>query len=463
MMLLRERPRAGERAAGAGTSGQRWTVAIASLAFFLITLDILIVNLALADLGRDLGAGTQALQWVIDGYTLPFAALLLFAGNLSDRIGAKAAFGRGVALFALASAGCGLAPSIGLLIAARFVQGAAAAIMLPASMALIREAFPDSGERARALGVWAVGGAVAGGVGPLLGGALATIDWRLVFVINVPVCAVMVVLLRTLAPSPARPAPFDWAGQAAAITALITLVWGLIEGGAVGFTAPAVVAALVVSAVSLTAFVGAQARGRHPMLPLPLLRPSGMRIALGVGLAFMIGWFGTVFLVSLYLQQQLHLSPFFAGLAFLPSAVLSIFGNVFSGRISNRFGPRVPIAGGLGAMTVGLFALATATRVDSPVLVAVLVALVGTGGSVAMPAATAVVLDNVSPAQAGTASAVFNTFRQIGGAVAIAVFGALVAAPGGFVRGMQISLIIASAIVAAMALTSLRIRAHQAR
>ncbi len=453
----------GEPAARFAQSRQRLTVAVASLGFFLITLDILIVNLALPDMSRDLGAGTQALQWVIDGYTLPFAALLLFAGNLSDRIGAKVAFGWGIALFAVASAACGLAPSMGLLIAARFGQGASAAVMLPASMALIRDAFPDSAERARALGIWAVGGAVAGGIGPLVGGALATVDWRLVFAINVPVCAVVIVLFRVITPSPRRPAPFDWAGQAASLTTIAALVWGLIEGGAIGFTALPVVAALAAAAVALAAFITIQRRVAHPMLPLPLLRPSGMRIALGVGLAFMIGWFGTVFLVSLYLQQQLHLTPFLAGLAFLPSAALSVLGNVFSGRISNRFGPRVPIFGGLGAMAVGLFLLATATRLDSAVLVAVLVLLIGTGGSVAMPAATAVVLDNAPPAQAGTASAVFNTFRQVGGAVAIAVFGALVAAPGGFVRGMQISLVLAAIIVATMAVASLRIRVHTTR
>ena len=460
MTVQNERARTADSAPTATRSRQRWTVAVASLGFFLITLDLLIVNLALAAMSRDLAAGPHALQWVIDGYTLPFAALLLFAGNLSDRVGAKTAFGWGVGLFAVASAACGVAPSVGLLITARAVQGASAAVMLPASMALIRDAFPDSAERARALGVWAVGGAVAGAVGPLVGGALATVDWRLVFAINVPVCAVLIALLQVITPSSPRPAPFDWAGQATSLCALIALVWGLIEGGTIGFTAPAVVAALAVALGALAAFIVIQARGRHPMLPLSLLRPIGMRIALGAGLSFMMSWVGTVFMVSLYLQQELHLTPFTAGLAFLPTAVLSIFGNAFSGRISNRFGPRVPVAGGLAAMAVGLTTLAAITRLDSAVLVALLVMVIGTGGAVAMPAATAVVLDNAPPAQAGTASAVFNTCRQIGGAIAIAVFGALIATPAGFIPGMQTSLIIAATLVVTMALTSLRIRPH---
>src|ERR1700712_721013 len=191
----------------------RTVLLLSSLGFFLITLDILIVNVGLTSISRDLGGGTAALQWVIDGYTLMFAALLLFAGNLSDRIGAKSALGCGTALFLLASTACALAPTTGALVAARFVQGAAAAAMLPASMALIREAFPDSRHRARALGIWAVGGAVAGAVGPLLGGALTTLDWRLVFSINLPVCGAMLLLLRWVATSSRRITPFDWAGQ----------------------------------------------------------------------------------------------------------------------------------------------------------------------------------------------------------------------------------------------------------
>jgi DHA2 family methylenomycin A resistance protein-like MFS transporter len=191
----------------------RVALLIASLGFFLITLDILIINVALTSIGLELGGGTSGQQWVVDGYTLLFASLLLFAGNLSDRLGARRALALGIILFVLASAACALAPALGTLIAARFAQGGAAAIMLPASMALIREAYPDVRRRAKAIGIWAVGSAAAGAVGPLLGGWLTTLDWRLVFAINVPVCIGMLVLLRYVLPSPTRLAVFDWAGQ----------------------------------------------------------------------------------------------------------------------------------------------------------------------------------------------------------------------------------------------------------
>ena len=257
---------------------------LSSLGFFLITLDILIVNLALPSIEVELGGGTAAQQWVIDGYTLMFAALLLFAGNLADRIGANRSFGWGIAVF-----GAGLdraapwrRPRAGWS-AARFVQGAAAAVMLPASMALIREAFPDPRRRANALGFWAVGGAVAGAVGPLLGGLLTTLDWRWVFAINIPVCAGMLILLRRVASSPRRPAPFDWAGQVLAIIALAALMYGLIEGGVLGFGTPIVVVALVVAVAGVAGFVAVEARVRHPMMPLELFRPAGMRVALRSG------------------------------------------------------------------------------------------------------------------------------------------------------------------------------------
>jgi DHA2 family methylenomycin A resistance protein-like MFS transporter len=439
----------------------RIALLLGSLGFFLITLDILIVNVALTSIARELGGGTTAQQWVIDGYTLMFASLLLFAGNLSDRIGAKRGFGWGIALFLVTSLGCAWAPTMEALIAARFVQGVAAALMLPASMSLIREAFPDPRRRAKALGVWAVGGAVAGAVGPLLGGLLTTLDWRWVFAINLPVCAGMLLLLRFVSPSPRRPSPFDWAGQVLAIISLAALVYGLIHGGAIGFASASVIIPLVVAAVGIGGFLLVESRARHPMMPLVLFRPTGMRIALSVGFAFMAGWFGTVFFVSLYLQQHLGLPPLLAGLAFLPAAVFSMTGNLLSGVIRNRFGPRVPVVAGQLSMVVGLTVMLITAPLGSAALTAILLLFIGPGGSVAMPAVTGVVLDSVPPERAGTASAVFNTFRQVGGAVAIAVFGSILANAASFVTGMQASLAIAASLLLVTALISLRIRPHR--
>ena len=432
----------------------RLTLFIASLGFFLITLDILIVSVALTRIGKDLGGGTAGQQWVVDAYTLTFASLLLFAGNLSERIGAKRAFGVGIAIFFVASIACALAPTLGVLIASRAIQGAGASVMLPASMALIREAFPDARERAHALGIWAVGGAVAGAVGPLLGGLLTTLNWRLVFGINLPVCVLMLLLLTRVARSPRRPSPFDWIGQLVALIALVSLMYGLITGGDTGFGNPVVIVALVVAGVGIAAFLRLQAVGRHPMMPLDLFRSTAMRISLFAGLAFMVGNFGSVFVMSLYLQQHLGLSPLLAGITFLPAAAFSITGNIVSGSLSNRFGPRAPAFTGLLLMAIGLVGQILAAPVGSPILAGTFIVFTGFGGSIAMPPVTSVVLASAPLERAGTASAVFNTFRQVGGAVAIAVFGALLATSSTFVHGLQVSFIIAASLLAAAAIAS---------
>ena len=330
--------------------------------------------------------------------------------------------------------------------------------MLPASMALIREAFPDPSRRARALGVWAVGGAVAGLIGQPLGGLLTTFDWRWVFTINLPVCAGMLAFLAAVATSPTRPASFDWAGQILAITGLSTLVFGLIEGGHTGFGTAPVVIALTTAVCALVAFVIVQARVAHPMMPLGLFHAHGFRLALPVGFAFMVGNYGNVFVVSLYLQQHLGLSPLHAGLVFLPAALFAIAGNLASGPVTNRFGARVPVVGGLLLMVAGLIGLVITAPYGEPLVTALCVIPIGAGGSIAMPSVTGVVLEGVTADLAGTASAVFNTFRQVGGAVAIAVFGALIADPVHFEQGLRISLISAAILLLLAALNSLRMR-----
>lgn len=257
---------------GAGGPAAGWSLAAALLGFFMVTLDAVIVNVALPDIRRELAGGITGLQWVVDGYTLLFAALLLSAGSLSDRIGARRAFGGGLVLFVLASAACGLAPSLPALIAARFVQGAAAAALMPGSMALVTHAYPDPARRARAVALWTLGGTAASTSGPLLGGVLSVVSWRLIFFVNVPAGAVALLLLARVARSPRHSVPFDWAGQVAAVAAMGGLTYGAIEAGSAGITAPGVLASLALAAAGLAVFIVLQARGRHPMLPLSLFR-----------------------------------------------------------------------------------------------------------------------------------------------------------------------------------------------
>jgi DHA2 family methylenomycin A resistance protein-like MFS transporter len=219
-----------------------------------------------------------------------------------------------------------------------------------------------------------------------------------------------------------------------------------------------VILTLVAAAAAIAGFVTVQARVEHPMMPLELFRARGFRIALPVGFAFMVGNYGNVFTTSLFLQQYLGLSPLHAGLVYLPSAVFAIAGNLASGPVTNRFGPRLPVVAGQLSMVAGLVALLATVHLRSVPLVALCVIPIGGGGSLAMPSITGVVLDGVDPGLSGTASAVFNTFRQVGGAVAIAVFGSLLAASKTFLPGIRASLAIAAALLLATALISLQVR-----
>jgi EmrB/QacA subfamily drug resistance transporter len=438
-------------------SSPAWSLAAALLGFFVVTLDAVIVNVALPAVRRDLAGGISGLQWVVDGYTLLFAALLLSAGSLSDRIGARRAFAAGMVLFALASAACGLAPSLPALVAARLVQGSAAAALMPSSMALVSQAYPDPAARARALGLWAMGGAAASTAGPLLGGALSAVSWRLIFFVNVPAGAAALVLLARAgrSPRPGVPVPFDWGGQVAAVAAMGGLTYGAIEAGADGVTAPRVLTAFAVAVAGLAAFIVLQARGRHPMLPLSLFRSRTVSVSVAIGFAFMVGYYGLPFVISLYLQQQRGLSALAAGVTFVPMMVIGGALNPFTARLSERFGARTLIAGGLLSMTAGLVAIGLLPATAPVALLSALMILVGLAGPLVMPPVMALLLHAVPARRAGVASGVFNTSRQVGGALAIAVFGALVARPATFLPGLRLSLLIAAAVALAAAAVSL--------
>lgn len=212
-------------------------------------LDALVVSVALPSIRDDLGGGVSGLHWGVDGYTLPFAALLLLAGTLSDRLGARRTFGIGLFIFTLSSVGCGVALTLTLLIAARFAKGVGAAMMTPASLALIGKTFPNPSEKARAVGLWAVGGAIASAAGPLIGGALTILSWRLLFLVNLPVGAIALWLLAGVPQSRRRNAPFDWPGQIAAVVWLSSLTFGLITAGELGLASFQAFAALAVAAL----------------------------------------------------------------------------------------------------------------------------------------------------------------------------------------------------------------------
>jgi MFS transporter, DHA2 family, methylenomycin A resistance protein len=426
----------------------------AMLGFFVVALDAQVVNVALPEIGGNLGGGLSGLQWVVTGYTLTFSSLLLFAGTLSDRIGARRAYGLGMIAFVAASAACGVAPSLGTLVVARMAQGVGAALITPTSLALIREAYDDGAARAKAVAYWALGGSVAAAAGPIVGGVLAEVDWRIIFFINLPVGALALVLLGRVDESPRRARSFDVFGQCTAIMALAGLTYAIIEGGSRSYGDTDVVAALAVAAVGALSFLISQSQGRSPMVPLDLFRSRAVPVSLSIAFVTMAGFYGVVFVQSLYFQEVRGASPLQTGLLFLPMTALIAGLNPVAARIALRFGPRVPIVIGQLMMAVGLCGLALSSA-DQPLwTIALLMIPVGVGGSLTVPPVTSLLLDEVAQTHSGTASGVLNTARQVGGSMGVAVGGAVIAHANGFVDGSRITLTGLAALVLVTCLLS---------
>ncbi|MEU3373040.1 MFS transporter [Streptomyces sp. NPDC006660] len=425
------------------------TLVAALLGFALITLDASVVNVALPAIGGDLGGGMSALQWVVDAYTLAFAALMLSTGAFADRVGSARAYALGTVVFTLASAACGVAPGLGVLIGARVVQGVAAAVVLPASLALVRQAHPDPARRARAVALWAAGGSVAVALGPVAGGALTTLwDWRGIFFINLPLGLTALALTARAPRAGRRPAPLDLPGQLTAAVALAALAFAVIEQGAVRIGAGAL------AVVAGAAFWLIERRVAHPVVPLGLFRDRTVTVAMGAGAAASAAFYGVIFVFSLYFQRVRGESALTTGLMFLPMTALIPVMNMLSGRLSMRFGPRVPMLAGQLLALVGLLLLLIADAQAPAPLVAFLLVPLALGCGLSVPALTAAMMEALPQERAGLAAGVLNAGRQVAGALSIAVFGSLVDGEAGFVPGMRMGLVVAAGLVAGAAFST---------
>ncbi|MEU3735535.1 MFS transporter [Streptomyces sp. NPDC032198] len=444
-------PAPGPGRRGTGRTSPGLTLAAAMLGFALITLDASVVNVALPAIGGSLGGGMSGLQWVVDAYTLAFAALMLSTGALSDRIGATRAYAAGIAVFVLASVACGLAPSLPVLIGARVVQGVAAAVVLPASLSLVRQAYSDAAKRARAVAMWAAGGSVAVALGPVAGGALTTAwDWSGIFFINVPLGAVALVLLLRAPRSERRPAPLDVPGQLLAVLTLTAVTFAVIEGGTTGLIA------LAVAVAAGALFLWTEARQPHPVVPLSLFRDRTVAITVAAGAACSVAFYGLVFVFSLFFQQVQGRSALWAGLMFLPMTGLIAVTNVFAGKLTARVGPRLPMLVGQTVAVLGLLALLFTDASTPALALAFLMVPLALGCALTIPPLTAAMMEAVPADRAGLAAGVLNSARQVAGGLGIAAFGGLVA--GDFVPGMRVSLLIAAGLLAASGVATLGLR-----
>jgi EmrB/QacA subfamily drug resistance transporter len=405
-----------------------WTLGAMCFALFMIMLDNTVVNVALPSIQQDLGASISGLEWTINGYTLSFAVLLATGGRLGDIFGRRLMFLTGVIIFALSSATAGFAPNETALVLSRVVQGVGAALMMPGTLSIITDAFPAH-ERGKAMGTWAGVSALALAVGPVLGGFLTEhVSWRAIFYINIPV-AIGAVAATLFAVRESRDTSVgrdvDYAGVAVLTVGLTALVLALVEGNAWGWGSTQIVGLLALAAVALPAFVFVENRVKAPMVQFDLLSDRNFLASVCVALIITFAMMGVFFFLALYMQDILGYSPLEAGIRFLPSTLMIVGVAPVAGRLSDRFGPRWLIAGGLLIVSASLFSFSR-IQVDSGYLDLLPgFMLLGIGVAMTMSPMTSAAMNAVPVQKAGIASGVLSMFRMVGGSLGIAVTGAI--------------------------------------
>ncbi len=431
---------------GIRTSGRALTFAAVCLGFFAVIMDTSIVNVALPAMGASFRTTVTGLQWVVNGYNLVFAALLLTFGALSDRRGGKWAFGFGTAIFVMGSLICGVAPIFPLLLVGRIIQGLGAALLIPASLALIAHAYPERAERTRAVAAWGASAGAAFASGPVIGGILVNqLGWRAIFFVNLPVGVIAIILLVRYATETATsPRDVDILGQLLGIVVLGGVAFGITEAGAHGWGSLVVIVPLFAALVGLIAFVVTERKVVLPLLPPSLLSHRDFSAAVGVGLLLNFGIYGQVFVLSLYFQQMRHFSALSTGLMLLPFAALTMILPPATGRLAARFGPRYIMILGQVLAATGTAILALASLHTAYILIVPGLVLLGIGMAGTQPSMTAAAMLAAPREYAGIASGVLNAARQVGGVVGVALFGTLIADKVHFITGMHTAMGIAA-------------------
>ena len=417
------------------TTTQRWVLGLSAVASFVVVLDMLMVATALSSIQRDLGASLEDLEWTVNAYTLSFAVLLMTGAALGDRFGRRRMFAVGLGLFAVSSAACALAPSVGALVAARTVQGAGAAMIMPLALALLNAAFPPE-RRGRALGVYGSVTGLAATLGPILGGVVTQgLAWPWVFWINVPIGLVAVPLVLTRVPEShgSSAARIDGPGLVLGGLAALGLVWALVHGNGAGWWSAETLGAATLGVVALIAFIAWQRRARTPMLPPRLFRSRPFVVGIAAMFFLNATLTGAIFFTAQLFQVGLGHGPLSAGLRLLPWGVAPLLIAPLAGALADRVGARTLVGVGSLGFAAGMGWLALAVEPDSSYASLVLPMLLGGAGfSVAVPAATRSAVSLVAPPDLAKASGAYSTLRQLGGAFGVAILGAVFAAAGGY-------------------------------
>jgi DHA2 family methylenomycin A resistance protein-like MFS transporter len=434
---------------------QRWgpkqlLLTAATLGFVVVELDVTAVNIALQQIGASFGAGVTGLEWVVNAYKMAFAAMIILAGALTERFGAKRLFIAGFALFSAASLGCGLAPNLGVLIVVRAMEGAGAAILIPCSLALFNHASRGDQNPEKTVGVWRAGPSVALAAGPVVGGVLiANIGWRSVFLINLPIGVLGIWLMwRYVGETNASPdRRFDLIGQLLATLAFADLVAVMAGGDALGWIHPIVLAGLALFGVIAAAFRFIEVRVENPMMQLYLFYDRTFSTATTIGWLINLVFYGLIFVLGLFFQRTQHYSALGAGLAFLPMTGMLLVTNRISGRVKSALNARFQILIGLILMAAGCLALAPIDYNTPYWKMAGQMMAIGAGLGLAAPAMTRAFVGTVGRFQFVIASGVLNTVRQTGSVAGVAIFGSLIARQDHLVNGLRISLAISASLL----------------
>jgi len=451
------------------TRSQRWTVGLTSLAFFMVALDTLVVTTALPAIHRDLGAGVSTLEWTVNAYALTFAAGIVTAAALGDRLGRRRLFVIGLALFTAASAVCAIAPSAGLLLSARAVQGVGAAIVMPLSLTILTAAFPAE-RRGAVVGIWGAIAGLAVASGPVVGGAVTQgLDWHWIFWINVPIGLVGSLLARArLEESRDVAKPLDTAGMALVTAGAFGLVWGLVRSGGAGWGSAEVLGTLICGAALLVAFAGWERVCAAPMLPPRLFADRSFAAANATAFLMTAAISAAAFLVAQYFQLGLGHSPLGAGVRLLPWTATPTVVAPLAGALSDRIGPRPIMFSGLLLQAAGLgwFALEATSGAGYGSLVVPLV-VAGVGISMAIPSTPAAALGAVPPSDLGIASGANSTLQRFGGVFGVAIVTAVFAThgtlgtPAAFDAGFRPALAVAAALSLLGACSALLVRGRR--
>jgi EmrB/QacA subfamily drug resistance transporter len=410
------------------------TLAITSVALFMVTLDNLVVTNALVSIRDDLGASLEQLEWTVNAYTLSYAVFLLTAAAIGDRLGRRAVFVAGLGIFTVASAAAAMAPSTGALIAARAIQGIGGAVIMPLSLTLLSEAFAGE-KRGLALGIWSGVSGLGVALGPVVGGAVVEgFSWHWIFWLNVPIgIALVPVALAILGESRGPNRKLDVPGVALASSGLLGVVFGIVRAQALGWTSTTVVGSIGAGVVLLAAFVAWELRAPAPMVPMRFFRNRAFAATNGVSFAMFFGTFGSIFLLAQFFQVAQGYSPLEAGLRTLPWTAMPIFVAPVAGLLSDRIGSRPLMAAGLALQSLALAYLATVSAPDAAygLLVPGFVTA-GTGMALVFAPSANALLSSVRPSEAGQASGANNTIREVGGVLGVAVLASVFTGAGGY-------------------------------